>query len=149
MLAAGSQSCLWVPMRFGDEVGGTLFFGKHEPRAYHSVDLDVAAAVASGGVLGIQHQRLAEEQQRLASLERRAKTLEQSLKNARSELHDRYGFEEMIDHSPLLREALTRAAQVARTETTVLITVESGTGKELVARAIHYASPRADGPWSG
>ena len=53
----------------------------------------------------------------------------------------------MIGRSPLFREALTRAAQVARTETTVLITGESGTGKELVARAIHYASPRADGPF--
>ena len=64
-----------------------------------------------------------------------------------SELHHRYEFEQMIGRSPALREALTRAAQVARTETTVLITGESGTGKELVARAIHYASPRAEGPF--
>jgi transcriptional regulator with GAF, ATPase, and Fis domain len=147
LLRAGLQSCLWVPMRFGDEVGGTLFFGKHEPRAYDSVDVEVATVVASRVTLGIQHQRLAEEQRRLASLERRAKTLEQSLKTARSELHGRYGFEQIIGRSPLLRDVLTRAAKVARTETTVLITGESGTGKELVARAIHYASPRADGPF--
>ena len=147
LLTAGLQSCLWVPMHFGDEVGGTLFFGKHEPRSYDSVDVEVATVVASRVVLGIQHQRLAEEQRRLASVERRARTLEQSLKTARSELHDRYGFEQMIGRSPLLRQALTRADQVARTETTVLITGESGTGKELVARAIHHASPRADGPF--
>jgi transcriptional regulator with GAF, ATPase, and Fis domain len=84
---------------------------------------------------------------KVAALEHRTRTLEQSLKTARSELHHRYGFEQMIGRSPLLRGALTRAAQVARTETTVLITGESGTGKELVARAIHYASPRADGPF--
>src|SRR6202795_2272494 len=65
---------------------------------------------------------------KVAALEDRTRTLEQSLKTARSELHDRYGFEQMIGRSPLLREALTRAGQVARTETTVLITGESGTG---------------------
>jgi transcriptional regulator with GAF, ATPase, and Fis domain len=147
MLTAGLQSCLWVPMHFGDEVGGTLFFGKHEPRSYDSVDAEVASVVAGRVVLGIQHQRLAEEQRRLASVERRARTLEQSLKTARSELHDRYGFEQIIGRSPLLRDVLSRAAKVAPTETTVLITGESGTGKELVARAIHYGSPRADGPF--
>ena len=146
LLTVGLRAGLWVPMHFGDEVGGTLFFGKREPRWYDSVDVEVATAVASRMVLGIQHQRLAEEQRRLASVERRARSLEQSLKTARSELHQRYGFEQMIGGSPLFREALTRAAQVARAETTVLITGESGTGKELVARAIHYGSPRADGP---
>ena len=147
LLAAGLQSCLWVPMHFGDEVGGALFFGKHEPHWYDDVDIEVATVVADRVVLGIQHQRLAEEQRRLASVERRARALEQSLKSARSELHQRYGFDQIIGRSAALREALTRAAQVARTETTVLITGESGTGKELVARAIHYASPRADGPF--
>jgi Nif-specific regulatory protein len=147
MLTTGLESCLWVPLHFGDEIRGVLFLGKHEPCWYDGVDVEVATAVASRIVLGIQHQRLADEQRRLAALERRATTLEQSLKSARSELHERYGFEQIMGRSPLLREALTRAARVARTETTVLITGESGTGKELVARAIHYASPRADGPF--
>ena len=84
---------------------------------------------------------------KVASLERRAQTLEQSLKSARSELHQRYGFDQIMGRSPVLREVLTRAAQVAPTESTVLVTGESGTGKELVARAIHHASRRADGPF--
>jgi transcriptional regulator with GAF, ATPase, and Fis domain len=147
MLAAKLETCLWVPMQFGDEVGGVLFFGKHEPHWYDGVDVEVATTIANAMVLAIQHQRLAEDQRRLASVERRARTLELSLKSARGELHQRYGFEQMIGRSPLFREALTRAAQVARTETSVLITGESGTGKELVTRAIHYGSPRADGPF--
>jgi Nif-specific regulatory protein len=146
-LASGLHSCIWVPMRFGDKIGGTLFFGKREPNWYDDVDVEVATVIATRIVLGIQHQRLAEEQRRLASAERRARGLEQSLKTARSELYHRYGFEQMIGQSRLLRETLGRAVQVARTETTVLVTGESGTGKELVARAIHYASPRADGPF--
>jgi transcriptional regulator with GAF, ATPase, and Fis domain len=147
MLTTGLETCLWVPLHFGDEVGGALFFGKHEPRWYDGVDVEIATAVASRLVLGLQHQRLAEEQRRLAALERRARTLEQSLKSARSELHERYGFEQIIGRSPVLRDVLARAAKVARTDTTVLITGESGTGKELVARAIHYASLRAEGPF--
>ena len=147
LLTAGLESCLWVPMHFGDEVGGSLFFGKHEPRSYDSVDVEIATVVASRVVLGIQHQRLAEEQRRLVSAERRARSLEQSLRTARSELHERYGFEQIIGRSGLLRDVLSRAAKVASTETTVLLTGDSGTGKELVARAIHYASPRADGPF--
>ena len=149
LLTNGLETSLWIPLHFGDEVRGNLFFGKHEPRWYDGVDVEIATAVASQIVLGIQHQRLADEQRRLAALERRARTLEQSLRSARSELHDRYGFEQIIGCSPVLRDVLTRAAKVARTETTVLITGESGTGKELVARAIHYASPRADGPFVG
>jgi two-component system response regulator FlrC len=43
---------------------------------------------------------------------------------------------------------LTQATQVASTETTVLLLGESGTGKEVVARFIHRASPRSDGPFA-
>ena len=52
-------------------------------------------------------------------------------------------FEEIVGTSPALRAVLTSVAQVAPTDSTVLITGETGTGKELVARAIHKRSPRA------
>ena len=146
IIESGGRSILAVPLFFGERVGGGLVFRSSRVHWYDETDVDVAGAIAAPLVLAIQHQRLAEEERRLAAVAHRARTLEKSLKRARRELHHRYGFEQTIGRSPPLREALTSAAQVAPTETTVLITGESGTGKELVARAIHYASPRADGP---
>ena len=51
-------------------------------------------------------------------------------------------FEEIVGASPALQPVLTRVSKVAKTDSTVLITGETGTGKELVARAIHRRSPR-------
>ena len=55
-------------------------------------------------------------------------------------------FEEILAHSAELKRALDTVEQVATTDATVLITGETGTGKELIARAIHRRSPRARGP---
>ncbi len=52
-------------------------------------------------------------------------------------------FEEIVGSSPALRAVLTRVAKVAPTDSTVLVTGETGTGKELIARAIHKRSPRS------
>jgi formate hydrogenlyase transcriptional activator len=52
-------------------------------------------------------------------------------------------FESIVGTSPALRAVLARVAKVARADSTVLITGETGTGKELVARAIHKRSPRS------
>jgi transcriptional regulator with PAS, ATPase and Fis domain len=53
----------------------------------------------------------------------------------------------VVGRSRAWREALAQAAKVAGTETTVLLTGESGSGKEVLARFIHRASPRARGPF--
>ncbi len=52
-------------------------------------------------------------------------------------------FEEIVGASPLLRRLLAHASKVAPTDSTVLITGETGTGKELIARAIHKRSQRS------
>jgi transcriptional regulator with PAS, ATPase and Fis domain len=56
-------------------------------------------------------------------------------------------FENILGQSQAITECKRRALQVSGTDSTVLITGESGTGKELFARAIHSASPRAQGPF--
>jgi DNA-binding NtrC family response regulator len=63
------------------------------------------------------------------------------------ERHAAFNFGQLVGDSPLLRAALGRAEQVARTGATVLLRGESGTGKELVAHAIHINSPRENKPF--
>jgi PAS domain S-box-containing protein len=61
----------------------------------------------------------------------------------REEIDKASMFEEIVGESPALQTVLARVAKVARTDSTVLITGETGTGKELIARAIHKRSQRA------
>jgi DNA-binding NtrC family response regulator len=62
------------------------------------------------------------------------------------ELRERFDFDNIVGRSAALAKVKTLARDIAATDSTVLITGESGTGKELLARAIHYTSPRAGGP---
>jgi two-component system response regulator AtoC len=60
----------------------------------------------------------------------------------REQLHQRYSFEGIVGRSRVMRDLFQTLETVARTASTILITGETGTGKEVVARAIHHASPR-------
>lgn len=63
------------------------------------------------------------------------------------ELKERYGISSIVGETPKIQYVLDMVKRLARTDSTVLIYGESGTGKELVARAIHYTSPRAIHPF--
>jgi two-component system NtrC family response regulator len=65
----------------------------------------------------------------------------------REQLQDRFKFEQIISQSGVMEKALNTAGRVAASKSTVLIRGESGTGKELIAKAIHYSSPRKDKPF--
>ena len=78
---------------------------------------------------------------RLAEKEKRRLVEENT--HLRVELQQRYDFSNIIGTSGPMREVYEKVAQVAKTNTTVLIRGESGTGKELIAHAIHYNSLRA------
>jgi DNA-binding NtrC family response regulator len=65
----------------------------------------------------------------------------------RQNLDRKYGFENIIGHSDALLSVLDMAARAARTNSTILIRAETGTGKELLARAIHFNSLRKDKPF--
>ena len=65
----------------------------------------------------------------------------------RRQLRDRGAFGELVGNSDLMREVYTLIEQVAPSSASVLITGDSGTGKELVARTIHKMSPRRDKPF--
>ena len=61
------------------------------------------------------------------------------------EIKTEHNFEEIIGNSPAIRKVFQAVEKVAATDATVLVTGETGTGKELIARAIHHLSPRKDG----
>ncbi len=65
----------------------------------------------------------------------------------RSQVRDRYRFENIIGDSPAMHEVFATVGQVANSRATVLLLGETGTGKEMIAKAIHYNSPRKDKPF--
>ena len=76
----------------------------------------------------------------LSKAHRQYKLLQESLE-------ERYSTHQIIGRSKAIRDTLSIVDRVALSRSTVLITGESGTGKELVARAIHFTSPRKEGPF--
>src|SRR6266850_1709689 len=85
-----------------------------------------------GTATDIQDRKRAEEEIRKENIALREEIIKTSM------------FEEIVGNSPALQQVLIRVAKVAPTDSTVQITGETGTGKELIARAIHKASKRSD-----
>jgi two-component system NtrC family response regulator len=73
--------------------------------------------------------------------------MRQEIHALRSSLDKKYGFEQIIGKSPALLYVLDVAARAAQSDSTVLVRGETGTGKELLAKAIHFASARREHPF--
>jgi DNA-binding NtrC family response regulator len=72
--------------------------------------------------------------------------LVEQVRTLRISLNQKYGFENILGHSDVLLEVLDQAVRAAHSSSTVLIRGETGTGKELLARAIHFNSSRNSNP---
>ncbi len=73
--------------------------------------------------------------------------LQEEVRNLRSAIDRKFGFESIIGKSKNLLSTLDNASRAAQADSTVLVRGETGTGKELLAKAIHFNSPRRDRPF--
>jgi Nif-specific regulatory protein len=130
-------SFLCVPVKVGPQVLGALSVDRlftDEVSLMEDVRLLSIIATMVGQAVRI-HQMMKEERERML----------EEVGALSPEPHSPY--EELVGTSRKMQEVFTAIKQVAASDATVLLRGESGTGKELVARAIHYNSPRAKGPF--
>jgi formate hydrogenlyase transcriptional activator len=115
---------------------GLLTIGSRKADAFGQRDLDLLAEI------GIQISLALDNALAYGRLHASATRLEEERLYLESEIESEYNFEDIVGKSAALRKVLDQVAIVAPTSSTVLLHGETGTGKELVARAIHNLSPR-------
>src|SRR5829696_8522204 len=130
------MSFLCVPIRVEGRTAGALsvdkpFQSEEQLRSDHKF-LDIIAAFLAQA---IQINRIVMRQ--------KEELLEENAQ-LRAQVRDRYRFENIIGDSPAMHEVFGTVGQVANSRATVLLLGENGTGKEMIAKAIHYNSPRKD-----
>jgi Nif-specific regulatory protein len=132
-------SFICVPIVVQRATAGTLAVDlKFKPERDYESSVKFFGIVSSMIAQALNVQRLVEEERR---------RLVDENTHLRQELRERYDFSNIIGTSGPTRQMYEQVAQVAQTNTTVLIRGESGTGKELIAHAIHYNSLRAKKPF--
>jgi Nif-specific regulatory protein len=138
-LARHELSFICVPIVVQRSTVGTVAVDlKFKPERDYESSVKFFGIVSSMIAQALNVQRLVEEERR---------RLVDENTHLRQELRERYDFSNIIGTSGPTRQMYEQVAQVAQTNTTVLIRGESGTGKELIAHAIHYNSLRAKKPF--
>ena len=138
--AAGICSDCVVPLNVRGVSIGTLNIGSSNKNEYSRDNLEFLQEVANQIALAIANMLSFEE---IGQLKAR---LEEENVYLQEEIRTEHNFEEIIGNSPALLAVLRKVEQVAPTDSTTLIYGETGTGKELIARAIHDRSSRKGRP---
>ncbi len=140
-LAEGLKSLCCLPLTQPNGELGVLVLASTRENAFHLDDLILLNQVATQFALALENQRATAE---LESLKERSA---EERKFLEGESHPPQHFPEIVGGSSALKKVLDQVSTVAPSTATVLILGETGTGKELVARAIHRLSRRSDGPF--
>ncbi|MCB2378664.1 sigma 54-interacting transcriptional regulator [Hymenobacter sp. BT635] len=134
----GTRAMLGVPLWNKAEHAAVLILASHRPDAFTPDDLNLVMSLAPQITLAMQNLHAFEQIEALRAQLEREKTY------LIDEINTTAKFEDFVGQSAVMQQVQTRIAQVAPTDTTVLIMGETGTGKELVARALHNLSPRKE-----
>ncbi len=132
------QSLCWLPLTTARRRLGALVFACKRPSAYDSADLGFLRLVANQVAVAVDNALAFQE---IAALRDQ---LSQEKAYLEEEARTEHNFGEIVGQSNALRRVLKQVETVAPTGSTVLIRGETGTGKELIARAVHELSPRRE-----
>jgi formate hydrogenlyase transcriptional activator len=136
MLEQGIQSLCCIPLVSHNSSFGTLNLASKEHSAFKGEDVDFLEHVAAQVAVALDNARAYREIAKLKDkLTKEKLYLEDEIRSERN-------FEEIVGESAALKQVLKEARTVAPSDATVLILGETGTGKELIARAIHRMSSR-------
>jgi formate hydrogenlyase transcriptional activator len=138
MIAQGLRSGCVLPLVSRDRVLGTLNVGTKREASFTADDVDLLTQVANQIATAVENALAFSE------IEELKEQLAQEKLYLEDEIRTEHNFEEIVGESPVLRRVLRQIETVAPTDAGVLIEGETGTGKEVFARAIHNLSRRRD-----
>ena len=141
LLAEGLKSLCCVPLFRPNRVLGVLVLGSTRADAFQPEDLTLLSQVAAQFAIALENHGAA------AEIEVLKQRLDEERKYLEGEIRPEGQFAEIIGDSAALKQVLDQVATVAPGEATVLILGETGTGKELIAHAIHRMSRRKHSPF--
>ncbi len=137
LVAEGIRSYCVVPMVARGKCIGTLNVGSRAKNQYSEQDAEFLQEVATQVALAVENMQAYEE---INALKTRVEAENLYLQE---EILQQHNFDEIVGNSPALLDVLRKVEIIAPTDASVLLYGETGTGKELLARAIHSRSPRS------
>jgi formate hydrogenlyase transcriptional activator len=138
VLEVGMHTLYCIPLKTSNGTLGVLKVGSTRENAFSEADQDLLGEVGAQLAIALDNARAYRE---IAELKDR---LAEEKLYLEDEIRSELGFEEIIGESAALKRVLGQAKIVAASEATVLILGETGTGKELIARAVHRMSTRKE-----